>query len=251
MTSNRQAFIFSLLLVVPAAVSAAPKPPGKHLNVTEVTIDFATEMLRIISEDFDFGGPISVSLGEIGDISSLCALDVSGSPHQIHCDFSAAGLPPDGDYLLTVATGNEQSQSDEYDLTIGGVDPKGEPGEPGTPGPEGPQGPPGPQGAQGEPGAGGLPGLETVTFTTAPFNLPSNAFTGFVLVACPPNKLVLMGTCADSAAQLTAWAVGGSGSVNQEQSPPGTGYACRSRNEEPDLVGVTVTATAVCASIPP
>lgn len=53
-----------------------------------------------------------------------------------------AALPivgvPDGDYLLTVSRGNGQSQSDEYDLTIGAVGPQGDKGDPGPQGPAGP-----------------------------------------------------------------------------------------------------------------
>lgn len=163
---------------------------------------------------------------------------------MIHCDFSTTALPPDGDYLLTVSTGNGQSQSDEYDLTIGGVGPKGDRGD------QGQRGDQGAQGEQGEQGGGGLQDLETITFTTEPFDLPNNAFTAFILATCSPNKLVLMGTCTDSAAQLVSWTVGGSGPVSQKLNPPGTGYTCRSRNTGVDLFDVTVTATAVCASLP-
>ena len=93
--------------------------PGHHLRVTEVHIDFDTEVIGVTGDDFDFGsGPLLVSLGTLGDISSICMVDFT-LPHRISCDFSGAGgLPSDGDYLLTVANGTGQSQSDQYDLTI-------------------------------------------------------------------------------------------------------------------------------------
>ena len=84
-------------------------------------------------------------LGNLGDIPDLCrpTLNSPPDPDVIVCDFSAAnggsGLPDDGDYLVTVSNGNGQSQSDEYDLTIGAV------------GPVGPTGPQGIQGIQGDP----------------------------------------------------------------------------------------------------
>ena len=65
-----------------------------------------------------WGGPPTlrggrrVTLGEIGDVTALCTADFT-PPQTIACDFSGVGMPPDGDYLLTVATGNGQSKSDE------------------------------------------------------------------------------------------------------------------------------------------
>ncbi len=142
------AIILSMTLAAGSAVLAAPaegQQPGGHLKISEVFVDFGVETILITGEDFDFGpGPLIVTLGDagnVGDISAICADDLVSVPQTITCDFSAdGGLPVDGDYLLTVATGAGQSQSDEYDLTIGAV---------GAVGPEGPQGE---QGAQGEQG---------------------------------------------------------------------------------------------------
>jgi hypothetical protein len=98
-----------------------------------------------------------VILGDI-DITGTCIDDLVAVPQTITCDLSVGGLPADGDYLLTVATGGGASQYDEYDLTIGAVGPqgeqgpkgdKGEIGEQGPVGPVGPQGPIGPVGPQG------------------------------------------------------------------------------------------------------
>ena len=103
-----------------ALMAAKPgKKPGGHLRVTEVFVDFGAKTIEITGEDFDFGpGPLTVSLGEFGDISDLCMVDFT-PPQLISCDLSAGGLPPGGDYLLTVTRGGGQSQSDQYDLTIG------------------------------------------------------------------------------------------------------------------------------------
>ena len=68
------------------------------------------------------------------------------------------GLFPVGDYLLTVSTGNGQSQNDEYDLTIGAVGPQGPQGDQGLPGADGATGDQGPQGIQGEQGIQGIQG---------------------------------------------------------------------------------------------
>ena len=151
---------------------AAPggQNPGGDLRVTEVFVDFNAESIEVTGENFDFGpGPLTVSLGEFGDVSALCSVAFT-PPQLISCDFSAGGLPPDGDYLLTVVNGNGPSQSDQYDLTIGAVGPQGPQGatgpqgEQGKLGPQGVQGKLGPQGPQGRPGADGIDGTGVLSF---------------------------------------------------------------------------------------
>jgi cysteine-rich repeat protein len=108
-----------------SSVIAAPQgeQPGKHLTITEVLINADDQTIEIFLQDLEFGpDPIKVSLGgelTFGDISSLCTADTVSIPQSIICDFTMTGLPPDGDYLLTVLTGGGQSQGDEYDLTVG------------------------------------------------------------------------------------------------------------------------------------
>ena len=132
------AAVFTCIALLFSTGPAIAAPPGAHLNITEVSIDFDAGSIWIKGEDFDFGGPLAVSLGELGDITGLCGdVDLSGLPQLIHCDFSGIGLPADGDYLLTVATGNGQSKSDEYDLTIGAVGPRGDDGIDGIDGADG------------------------------------------------------------------------------------------------------------------
>jgi len=107
--------IFSISI---AGVTLAAGPPGDHLNITEVFVDSDAGTILILGEDFDFGGALQVTLGEIGDITSDCTEDLVSDPQTITCDLSSNGFPVPGDYLLTVSTGNGQSQNDEYDLTI-------------------------------------------------------------------------------------------------------------------------------------
>ncbi len=133
MTSTLRATAASLAAIVlsmtlaagSAALAASPKgqQPGGHLKISEVFVDFTNDAILITGEDFDFGpGPLTVTLGDpdlIAAGSIVCTPDFAASPQTIGCDFSTPGLPADGDYLLSVATGAGQSQSDEYDLTIG------------------------------------------------------------------------------------------------------------------------------------
>jgi len=139
-TSALVVFLFS------PAIAAPPGPPGAHLDVTQVMVDDPDNptSVMIIGTDLDFGnGPLSVTLGEFG------ALVVTGTPSDTLIEATLpAGIYP-GDFLLTVANGNGQSQNDEYDLTIGAVGPQGDQGKLG---PQGEQGKLGPQGVQGDQG---------------------------------------------------------------------------------------------------
>jgi hypothetical protein len=100
------------------------KLPKPHLKITEVFVDSVNEVITIVVKDLDFGpGPLEVRLGDetsvhFGDISDVCDEDLVSIPQTIECDFSATGLPPDGDYLLNVTTGEKKRQSDAYDLSI-------------------------------------------------------------------------------------------------------------------------------------
>ena len=118
--------LFLSMLMVGQTATAA-QPPGGHLNITAVFVDCDTDEIEIVivGEDFDFGpGPLSVTLGNFG------ALPIVGTPtgNQIVVEGPDGLCAEPGDFLLTVATGNGQSQSDEYDLTIGAVGPQGPPG---------------------------------------------------------------------------------------------------------------------------
>jgi hypothetical protein len=128
-------------------------PPGGHLNISQVLVDNPNDptSITIVGTDFIFGPEApTVTLGEYMD-----PLVIVGVPTN---ETIVALLPENivaGDYLLTVATGTGQSQTDEYDLTIGAVGPQGPQGERG---PQGEQGSQGEQGTQGVPGERGAPG---------------------------------------------------------------------------------------------
>ncbi len=154
-------FLLSTSVVGLSVLAAHPKaaPPGGHLNVTEVLVDDPDNptSITITGEDFDFGpGPLVVTLGGFGSLSILSATGTE----------IVATLPAnisDGDFLLTVSTGNGQSQNYEYDLTIGAVGatgPTGPQGEQGKVGPQGEQGEVGPQGEQGPQGKIGVQGVQ-------------------------------------------------------------------------------------------
>src|SRR5688572_29528280 len=115
MTRARCTLILALAALaagVPSTIQAAGSPGG-HLGITEVAVNDATSTIVISGHDFGPAGKLEVSLGEIGDVTPLCTAALAASPQTITCDFSGAGgLPPACDYLLTVATGNGQSQND-------------------------------------------------------------------------------------------------------------------------------------------
>lgn len=155
-----------LLVALVSATSALAKAPGGHVEIVEVLVSIGDPdtTLKIAGQDFDFGGPLEVT------VAGIPANVVSATSTQIVATVPTI-LFPAGDYLLVVATGAGQSQSAEYDLTIGGAGPAGPEGPPGPagpegpagpPGPEGPAGPPGPEGPQGPPGPEGPPGEDGV-----------------------------------------------------------------------------------------
>jgi len=151
--------VFVVSTMTTYAARKAPGPPGNHLTIEQVAVDFtqgAFGQLTITGDHFSFGNTLAVTLGE-----AALPLNIVGVPTDT---VIVADLPlafPDGDYLLTVSTGNGQSQNDEYDLTIGVVGPKGDtgdkgdkgdPGAPGGTGMTGAMGAPGPKGDKGDKG---------------------------------------------------------------------------------------------------
>ena len=72
-----QVFTLAAFLVSIAVIGASAwtKPPGGHLNITEVLITFGSpDTLTITGEDFDFGpGPLVVTLGELGALEIVSA----------------------------------------------------------------------------------------------------------------------------------------------------------------------------------
>ena len=75
-------FAGAVFMAGTTAVQAA-EPPGGHLNIVEVELDFETSTMYIYGEDFDFGEPLMVTLGTIGPITDFCSAD----PQLITCIF--------------------------------------------------------------------------------------------------------------------------------------------------------------------
>jgi len=133
--------------------------PRAFLKITSVLVDLENSQILISGLNFNNGTTPIVTLGNSSYILSVC--NTCYDENLITAEF----VDPiaDGDYLLTVATGPSQRQTDSYDLTVGAVGPVGPQGEQGSPGPQGEQGPQGPQGEagpQGEPGPQGEQGVQ-------------------------------------------------------------------------------------------
>jgi hypothetical protein len=144
--------VFFLSTTTTFAARKDPGLPGNHLTIEQVAVTLNVEgfptQLTITGDYFDFVNTLAVTLGE----GPLPLSVVSSTTTEIVADIPNPSAFPPGDYLLTVSTGNGQSQNDAYDLTIGAVGPEG------PQGPQGPQGEDGAQGQQGEQGPAGLPG---------------------------------------------------------------------------------------------
>lgn len=122
------------LFGTPALAGGKPKPAdAEELVISEVFVDeSAAPATVLISGRFlDNGDYLSVRLGYLGELTVASA----------NADFIEAELPEtyeDGNYRLSVQTGDSGNQYNEFEITIGAVGPEG------PPGPAGPEGPPGP-----------------------------------------------------------------------------------------------------------
>lgn len=156
---------------------ARPGPPGDHLTIQSVIIDPAIGLngqLIIRGEHFDFRGSPSVTIGDLP-----APLNIAFSSSRMLVVDLPPGPPLTGDLLLTVSTGNGQSQNDEYDLTFGAE------------GPEGPQGPPGPQGPQGVPGPTDASGLVFYETDEVSIIIPEGEFRETQSVSCDSGDIIL------------------------------------------------------------
>jgi hypothetical protein len=153
-----------------ASLLAAVPVQAARLNIQGV--ETSGQTITIVGTGFlpHDRSRVRVFLGEApgNDISTQC---VTPAPTDttIVCTF-AAGLPEPGDYRLVVSRKSGDSledrseNTDQYDLTLGGIGspgPRGDPGakgDPGAPGQAGAKGDTGAQGIQGLPGPAGAPG---------------------------------------------------------------------------------------------
>lgn len=199
----------ALALSMSAAVFAeAPdNVPPNEPSIVEVHIDFDADVMTIFGQGFvPPGSPeLGVFLGGapgIGpdDLTAECQNLMPPTDALIECDIFGLDLA-DGDYLLTVATGNGKFV--DYPLTIGAVGPQGEKGDKGDKGDTGPQGPQGqtgatgaqgpagpvgPAGPAGPAGAGGISGYEIVTTQD---NAGGGVNNLLMKTYCPAGKKVI------------------------------------------------------------
>jgi hypothetical protein len=153
-----------------ASLVAAVPVQAARLNIQGV--ETSGQTITIVGTGFlpHDRSRVRIFLGEApgNDISAQCAAPAP-TDTAIVCTF-AAGLPQPGDYRLVVSRKNGDSledrseNTDQYDLTLGGIGaqgPQGVPGpkgDPGAPGQTGAKGDTGTQGIQGLPGPAGAPG---------------------------------------------------------------------------------------------
>ncbi len=143
-------FICTIFLPTPDA-SAARGGTAPKLTIEAVWVDRlepdGSGVVTIEGVNLIYGGSPMVTLG-----------DVRLSVNYAGGELIIADLPAsitDGDYLLTVSTGDSQNQQDEYDLSVGATGPVGPQGDEGPQGEIGDTGPVGPAGPQGERGIEG------------------------------------------------------------------------------------------------
>ena len=197
-------FLFAAVMMLGfCGVARAQTPPGTHLQIENVFVNFAAKKITILGQMFNFGpGPLTVTLADVGNITPDCTPNFAVTPQTITCDLSG-GVPPfpsAGDYLLTVSNGSGTSQIDVWDLTIGAVGPVGATGPIGPTGPVGATGPvgstgpvgaTGPIGPTGPVGATGPAGATGAVGATGPRG-PSGAsgITGLEGMSCPSGQSV-------------------------------------------------------------
>ncbi len=163
--SSAYSGLISSILILPISSAMA-------VQITEVSVGFNPDTVNIIGENFGSTNNLKITLGDSSfgnDISTYCTLNTTTTPEEISCDLSnSGGLPPAGDYLLTVSFGSGNSKIGQYALTIGAVGPQGTQGDTGPQGPQGIQGDTGPQGPQGTQGDTGPQGPQGIQGDTGP-----------------------------------------------------------------------------------
>ncbi|MDA7718607.1 collagen-like protein [Pseudomonadales bacterium] len=165
---NKQQLFLKLILISLASYFTLSTPAaenenkGQNLIIQSAVINYERQQLRITGYDLLPKGYIEgEELETIVQINEGVPLTiVSGTPSELLLDFPHS-FSENGDYKLSVRTGNGKSKQDEWDLTIGAVGPegprgeKGDPGENGAPGDKGLPGPRGPAGLPGDSGTNG------------------------------------------------------------------------------------------------
>jgi len=138
------------LLSLSVGILASPKNEnGTNLVIHSVQINYELQQIIIRGADLLVGGDPIVQIAENAPLAVY-----SGTPTELVVDMPHEGIA-DGDYVLTVITGNGAAQQDKWNLTVGAVGPQGEQGPPGEDGANGQDGEDGQDGPQGLPGLKG------------------------------------------------------------------------------------------------
>ena len=234
-------FCSLITLIGVASGGQAPQVPA---TIREVFVDFANQRITIEGDGFNTTGPVQVNLGLVGTISDLCNANLVSNPQSIVCNFLPGGLPPDGDYLLSVTTGTgNQARTDTYDLSIGAIGPIGPTGPQGPQGPTGstgatgatgatgPQGPVGPMGLQGPTGPAGPQGPAGATGPEGPIG-PQG----------PAGSANITGT-TNTVVKFTGATSGGDSQIFDNGTSVGIGTTTPAASARLDVTGAVNTST--------
>ena len=216
-------------------------------TIREVFVDFTNQRIAIEGDGFNTTGPVQVNLGLVGNISNLCNANLVSNPQSIVCNFLPGGLPPDGDYLLSVTTGTgNQARTDTYDLSIGAIGPIGPTGPQGPQGPTGltgamgaagatgPQGPVGPMGLQGQQGQTGPAGPQGPAGAAGP--------EGPIGPQGPAGSANITGT-TNSVVKFTGVTSGGDSQLFDNGTSVGIGTTTPAASARLDVTGAVNTST--------
>ena len=140
--------------------------------VSVVTMDDLGAFV-VLGQELQYSlGRSRITLGDVGDISRHCMRSRGPDALTMLTCTLPGGLPPPGDYMLTIEHfGNQGNSQLDYGLTIGAVGPQGptvDAGQTGSQGPAGAAGATGPAGPQGPAGETGLAGPQGLVGDTGP-----------------------------------------------------------------------------------
>lgn len=244
-------------------IAATDAEKDQQLAITSVELDFgAPAAIYIYGNFFENGDSPIVGLGR----TSIDYVSHTDNLIQVTTDEDLAN----GEYLLTVSTGDQVNQNDSFNLIVGAIGlqgPRGLQGEQGLQGPQGEQGLRGLQGEQGPPGANGAQGPQGLEGLAGPQGLQgprglkgADGVSGYEIVTkqvlfedvtaaelemwCPLGKKALGGGCT--------MGIGGEWSLTKSQPlGNGIGWVCRAHlpylSSDPD--DQLLEVKAVCASV--
>lgn len=229
------------LILVAASVQIANAQREVPLKIQYVGVSYSSsgvpEYLMIMGVNFGEAAG-SVTLGSIAQEIKVW------TPTGIMVMISGGTDP--GTYLLEVARADTQGVvfRDEADVTLGATGPVGPPGPQGPSGPQGPAGLQGPQGVPGLQGPQGTPGISgyEIVNTTYAATFAPNMVLGLA-ATCPSSKKLLSGGCH-------GLSLGGRAHLVSSGPSDSINWNCQWINPLETPVTVTVSARAICATLP-